>query len=446
MKLRLPHEAWKAFVSQLCARDDVESAGVILAEPLPNREVLVARELLCVPDSGYLIRRRDQLRIDPVALNRMIRPARERGLAIVTIHTHPGTIEPWFSLADDAGDERLMPSLYAQAPGPHGSMVIAGASGTVKGRIWTENGTEVPLAVSSVGSSLTLADHLEAAGADYACFERQQLALGAAGQGTLRKLHVGIVGLGGTGSVVLTQLAHLGIGRVTLVDGDMVEPSNVSRILGATRSDAGVASKVDVAARYVRQLGLGTEVHLRRGHLGQAVSTRDVEDCDVIFSCVDRHAPRAILNRLAYDRLVPVIDMGSAFRVDSGGRVVASAGRVVVIGPGRPCLGCWGHIDADRLRIEALPQADREALMAEGYVSGADVPEPSVVAFNTVIAGAAVVEFLRLVTSFAGAEDPPLRLSFDFESGVVRRNRLATSGECRICGVGLRSHVHRPAA
>jgi hypothetical protein len=139
------------------------------------------------------------------------------------------------------------------------------------------------------------------------------------------------------------------------------------------------------------------------------------------------------MNRLSYSKCIPLIDMGSAFRVDASGKVVAAAGRVVVVGPGRPCLACWGHIDPSRLRIEALPEKERSRQMAEGYIEGADVPQPSVIAFNTMIAGAAVIELLRLATAFAGTEDPPARLGFDFESGVVRRNRLPETQRCSIC-------------
>jgi hypothetical protein len=85
------------------------------------------------------------------------------------------------------------------------------------------------------------------------------------------------------------------------------------------------------------------------------------------------------------------------------------------------------------MRIEALPPDERTREAAEGYIDGADVPEPSVIAFNTVVAGAAVVELLRVVTGFAGTEDPPLRLAFDFLTGAVRRNRVACSEACMIC-------------
>jgi hypothetical protein len=264
-------------------------------------------------------------------------------------------------------------------------------------------------------------------------FDRQRLALGKAGQDALRSLHVVVVGLGGTGSIVFAQLAHLGVGRITVIDGDRVEKSNVSRILGATVQDAGCTWKVDVAARYAQALGLGTRVSCLRGNLGEEVSVTDIEGCDIALSCVDRHLPRALLNRLSYEKAVPLIDMGSVFRVDSGGRVVAGVGRVVIVGPGRPCLACWGHIDPNRIRVESLAEDDRARQIADGYIEGAEVRQPSVIAFNTTIAGAAVVELLRQVTEFAGTEDAPMRLNFDFVDGTVRRNRLVRSADCRIC-------------
>jgi molybdopterin/thiamine biosynthesis adenylyltransferase len=432
MQLRILTSQWEPFAGALCARGDVESAGVILAERLDSG-TLLARRLLAVPNDGYSIRRIDQLRIDPVMFNRLIREARDRHLSVFTIHTHPGTERPWFSCADDAGDARLMPSLFAQMYGPHGSLVVAGLTRVPVGRAWTAPGTLQPIGIRLVGSTLDVFPATPPTAGKEAWFDRQRLALGEHGNALLRELHVGIVGLGGTGSVVLTQLAHLGVGHLTLLDGDRVEESNVSRILGATRHDAGMGWKVDVAARYVERLGLGTAVRVLRGHLGADVSLTALQGCDAIFSCVDRHTPRALLNRLAYDCAVPVIDVGSAFRVDVGGRVVAGAGRVVVIGPERPCLACWGHLDPTRLRQEAMPREERSQLANEGYIQGADIPQPSVVAFNTTVAGAAVIELLRLVTRFAGADDPPLRLAFDFLTGTVRRNRLASTDACRIC-------------
>ena len=432
MKLRILESEWKPFVSALCERSDVETAGVILSERLAD-DVLFARHLQLVPEEGYQVRRNDHIRIDPVTINRLVRPAREQGLSVITVHTHPHSKAPWFSAADDEGDSRLMPSLLSQMAGPHGSLVIAGDTGTPTARVWTEGGAKALVDVHIVGKTLRLAPAVEAPRDDTDWFARQRLALGEAGQRTLRSLHVAVIGLGGTGSVVFVQLVHLGVGEITVVDGDRVERSNVSRILGSTSSDAGCAWKVDVAARYAETVGLGTRVNVCRGNLGVEVSTAEVAACDLIASCVDRHLPRALLNRLAYEKAIPMTDMGSAFRVDADGELLAGAGRVVVVGPGRPCLACWGHIDPNRIRIESLSAEDRAREASEGYVAGADVPEPSVVAFNTMVGGAAVVELLRLATSFAGVDDPPMRLGFDFVSGTVRRNRLGGATECRIC-------------
>jgi hypothetical protein len=317
--------------------------------------------------------------------------------------------------------------------GPHGSLVVAGNTGVPNARAWAENGVEHCMSVRIVGQVLQVHSGKTLQRTDDAWFDRQSLALGEAGQAVLRDLHVGVVGLGGTGSVAFVQLAHLGVGKITAIDADRIGRSNVSRVLGATSLDADVTQKVDVAARYAHNLGLGTDVTVFPGHLGAEVPTIELEGCDIILSCVDRHVPRALLNRLSYQKGIPLIDMGSAFRLDGGGRVVAGVGRVVITGPGRRCLSCWGHIDPERLRIEALSEEERVTQAAEGYIAGADVPQPSVVAFNTMIAGAAVVELLRVATEFAGAEDPPQRLNFDFMEGTVRRNQLTATHDCSIC-------------
>lgn len=431
MKLRVLESQWTPFVNTLCARRDVETAGIILAERLHGDDVLLAKQFLTVPDSGYAIRRKDQLRIDPITFNRLIRPARDRGLSVLTIHTHPGSTEPWFSRADDMGDSRLIPSLFVQMPGPHGSAVIAGDSGKTVARVWLENGIKKDLDIQIVGK----VSHFSASAktTTQSWFDRQRLALGEAGQEILRNLHVAVIGLGGTGSVAFAQLAHLGIGRITVIDGDLVESSNVSRIIGATADDVAVTLKVDVAARYAHALGLGTTVTVLPGNLSAGVNDSALEGCDIILSCVDRHMPRALLNRVAYAKAIPVIDMGTAFRIDMTGKVIGGAGRVVIIGPGRRCLACWGHIDPTKMRIESLPPAERTKEAAEGYISGADIPQPSVIAFNTMVAGAAIAELLRITTHFAGADEPPARLSFDFLSGTVRRNTLPTSEYCSIC-------------
>jgi hypothetical protein len=303
--------------------------------------------------------------------------------------------------------------------------------GTAIARAFDANAAsdEVPLQI--VGRTVRTASPRVLPGEPW--FARQELALGGRGQGQLRRLRVGVVGLGGIGSLVSLQLAHLGVGQLVLLDRDIVDASNLSRIAGATKEDVGRTRKVDVAARYAESVGLVQQVE-RHSDFIDPTHAQLLASCDVIVSCVDRQTPRAMLNRLAYRHLVPVIDLGTAFRVDATGTIVGDAGRVVVVGPGRPCLGCWGHLDPHALRIEALSTAERDGEVREGYIEGAVEAQPSVVAFNALVAGAGTVELLRLATAFGGVESPPLRLAFSFAAGTVRRNTLARDGRCEICG------------
>lgn len=432
MKLRIAQHLWTRVLDQLLAREDVESAGMFFAESLDARPepVAVIREGFVLPNEAFTIRQVDRLQIDPVAINRLVRPARDRGLSVITVHTHPGAKEPWFSWADDHGDLRLMPSFEVQIPDVvHGSMVVVPGR-RARARVHRAGEfADVPLWI--------VGDHLESSlatrGEADETFARQELALGEAGQARLRRLRVGVVGAGGTGSIIALQVAHMGVAELVVMDGDLVERSNRPRILGTRPGDVGVTPKVEVIARYVEECGLQTAVAPVPEHLVGEEQLRRLRACDVVFSCVDRHTPRAMLNRLAYAALVPVIDMGTAFRVDRAGAIVGDSGRVVVVGPGRPCLGCWGHIDPGALRTEALTGPERDEEVRAGYITGATVAQPSVIAFNCMVAGAATVELLRLAAGFGDPSRTVDRLSLSFVAPGVRPNRLEASARCRTC-------------
>lgn len=432
-QLRFDAERWRALVGGLLLRTDVESAALVFAERVRglHHDVLVVRQVVHVPEDAFEVHERDQIEINPIAFNRLTRPARDQDLAVVTVHTHPMARQPWFSCADDMGDARLMPSLANRIPGqPHGSMVIVPGPDAIA-RVFEDGRNPRLVSVRVVGSTLDTFP-IAPPNVSEPMFARQRLALGASGQAALRRLRVGVVGLGGTGSVVAAQLAHVGVGHLVLVDDDRVEITNLSRILGATRSDIG-AYKVDVASRYAEQVGAASTA------MARAVSSAGdgdlLSDCDLVMSCVDRHTPRALLSRLAYRALLPVIDMGSQFRVDaSTGRLLGDGGRVLVAGPGRPCFACHGILDSRRLEIEALSAADREQREAEGYIDGADVPAPSVMPFNTTLAGAAVIELLRLAAGFASDAPGPNRLGFSFSGGTCKRVGVDAREGCLVCG------------
>lgn len=432
MKIRIHEKIWQSLFENLWKSDDIESAGILMGELVetPTGKIIVVKHAVSIPKDAYTIREINQISIDPIAFNRLIRPAKDNNWCVITIHTHPKAEDAWFSRADDIGDSKLMPSLHCQIPGlVHGSIVVV-KNGHIKARIFKPDGKESEAFLWRIGNTVTTAvsDHFE----DEHWFHRQQLALGEAGQSTLRNLRIGIIGLGGIGSLISMQLAHLGVGQLVLIDGDIVEDSNVPRIVGANKNDVRKAYKVDVAARYVKNLGLSAPAEVYREYLSSKHEAL-IASCDVIVSCVDTHTPRALLNRYSYKYCVPLIDLGIVFRVDTVGKIISDAGRVVTVGPGRPCLGCWGHIDPDAIRMESMSKKEIQQQTDEGYIQGANLAQPSVMGFNTYVSGAGVTEILRLVTGFAGADTPPNRLAFSFQDGVVKRNSLATQPKCMIC-------------
>jgi hypothetical protein len=230
-------------------------------------------------------------------------------------------------------------------------------------------------------------------------FHRQVLALGADGQLVLGRMHIGVVGAGGTGSAVCEQLIRLGVGRITVIDPDVITDTNVTRVWGSTLDDADTP-KVNIVARSAATIGLGTLVTPIHDTIANETSARALRHCDVVFACTDDNLGRLVLSRLAYIHLIPVLDMG--VRIDTNGdRVTAIDARITYMAPGSACLDCRGWIDHERLAAEALPGDERIALEAEGYVVGLGEPDPAVVPYTTAVAAHAVGDLLSRLFGFA---------------------------------------------
>lgn len=119
--------------------------------------------------------------------------------------------------------------------------------------------------------------------------------VGAAGQARLARANVLVVGAGGLGCPVLHQLAAAGVGRLTVVDGDIVELSNLHRQLLYATADVG-AGKADTAARRLREQGFETRVEAVGRHLRPDNARALVERHDVVVDCTDDLFTRYLIN------------------------------------------------------------------------------------------------------------------------------------------------------
>src|SRR5206468_3349737 len=160
-------------------------------------------------------------------------------------------------------------------------------------------------------------------------------------QATLRQLRVAVVGAGGLGAHLIQQLLHLGVGELVVVDRDHVADSNLSRLVGARRRDVWRRTpKVKLARRLARAIGSPTTVSTVNGDVTEESVARAVLGCDVIIGATDNHWSRTVLNAIAYQYYVPVLDLGVEIQPEG-----ASGGRVAWLAPGGGCLWCMQVLD-----------------------------------------------------------------------------------------------------
>lgn len=360
----------------------------------------LVREVLAVPAQGLVRKERYGLTISAGFTDEVLQRARANNLGVILTHSHPfdrGSTR--YSPVDDRGEAGLFELYYKRVPSrPHASLLLG--ANCVTGRHWTIDGRTVALnRIRVIGRTITTWLS-EPAGTINPVHARQVLAFGREGQQRIAAASAAVVGAGGTGSITVEQLIRLGVGRIILVDPDRIEASNVSRVFGSVHSDiAARTMKVEALGRWAAQISRGTRVEAyARSVLAPEVAAK-LREADVIFGCTDNHASRSLLNQMSYQYLIPYIDMGNRIAAREN-RVTGGSGRVVVMTPLAPCLWCYEDIRAKVIAEEMLPSDQREGLVKDGYVEGANVENPAVISLNTVIAGLAVTEFLNLFSGF----------------------------------------------
>lgn len=342
--------------------------------------------------------------------------ADKHGLAVVKIHGHRGYDR--FSQTDDESDRLLFPSLYAwvdRAP-MHASAILMD-DGRLFGRVVTEDGQFHPLqAVNVVGDDIERFDSGSGEAAVPAHGRRIAQTFGGGTFERLRQLKVGIVGCSGTGSPVIEQLARNCIGSLVLVDPDHVEDKNLNRIANTTRADAEQGRlKVDVAARAITAMGLGTSVRTLASTLFDPAVVRELASCDVLFGCMDTVDGRHLLNKLAAFYLIPYFDLGVKIEADGLGGVNQVCGSVHYLQPGGSSLLSRHVYSLEQVRAAGMMRTDPQQyqrLLDEGYLRGVQEDRPAVVQLNTLIASLAVNELL--------ARLHPYRLDPNAEHAVTR--------------------------
>jgi molybdopterin/thiamine biosynthesis adenylyltransferase len=439
IRLKITEEDFSQVQSLLMADMPNESAVFLLAgnHEGSNAIDLIVRRVVAIPETEYRMKNSYHMDISPKAINGLIALCEENRLGVVLCHSHVQGER--YSPSDDYGEKRIADTISQFLPSaPMGSLLMT-QSGAFNGRLWKTDGAPNKISsitvigrctreisIVSTGSRLAVADEI---------YDRQVLAFGAEGQAKLLRSKVGIVGVGGTGSAVAEQLVRLGVMDFVLIDPDDFEPTNLTRMHESRYSDAypklkkGKSAKVAIIAKHLKEICPQVKIKLSKNSVVKSETCGLLLDRDVIFSCTDDYWGRAVLNQVAHQYLIPVINMG--VRIDSiDGKITGAAGDLHILRPGKPCLWCYGLLTSDKIRAESLPSDIRDNLLREGYVEGINSHAPSVVSLTTTIAGLAVTQFLQLVTDFMGQNGDISCLKYNIMDGLVRRGTATINKDC----------------
>jgi molybdopterin/thiamine biosynthesis adenylyltransferase len=167
---------------------------------------------------------------------------------------------------------------------------------------------------------------------DLVRYDRQILypAFGEEGQLKLRQAHVLIAGVGGLGSPVAIYLACAGVGKLTVVDWDVVELSNLNRQILHGEADIG-EQKVISDARKLEKLNSTVEVNSHAVKITAENFSGLLQGVDLVMDCMDNMATRFILNEGCVKAGIPLIHGG----------IYGMTGEITTIIPGQtPCFEC----------------------------------------------------------------------------------------------------------
>jgi hypothetical protein len=404
-----------------------------------SRPALLVHDVLPPLEGELTEQETDGLVFSSRYLRRAMLQAREKGLAgFLTVHTHPFSDEQVrFSPYDDLNDPALMANLYDLHPdGAFGSLVLGRRSAAA--RTWRADGSGFDLLreLVIIGEQIEILPLDGSVRSDPpAAAEIFDRSLAITGRGALAKLsrmRVGVVGASGTGSLVAELLARAGAGEIVIIDFDRLEESNLNRVLHSRRRDAeSGADKAMRLTKAINEIGLPTRVTvIEPGDVRREEVAIDLRGCDLIFGCVDKDWPRLILSEVAFQYLIPYIDLGTEIGVSD--TVQSLDSRVSYVAPGRPCLVCSGIISPERVRLEGYEDGELDRVIAMGYSSDIHLATPSVMDLNMRAASYAVLVARHLLQPFLSLP-LPTHIKESLTNYSARAVRHQPSAECVIC-------------
>jgi len=230
--------------------------------------------------------------------------------------------------------------------------------------------------------------------------------IGYQGQLKLKQASVCVVGVGGLGNPIVTRLAAMGVGKIRIVDRDVIELSNLHRQTMFSEDDVGQV-KVETAAKKLRKLNADIIIEELPVSINDYTAFDVVNGCDVVIDALDSVNARYSLNKACIEKKIPFVT----------GAAVGVTGQSFTILPNESaCYHCL---------FPALDEDSMPTCSIEGV-------HPSIL---SIIGGIEVSEAVKIITG----KEPSLKdkvLHVDLENLIFNFTKVSRVQECSVCGSG----------
>jgi len=230
--------------------------------------------------------------------------------------------------------------------------------------------------------------------------------IGYQGQLKLKRAKICVVGVGGLGNPIVTRLAAMGVGKIRIVDRDVIELSNLHRQTMFTEDDVGQV-KVEIAAKKLRKLNADIIIEDLAVSINDYTAFEVVDGCDVVVDALDSVNARYSLNKACIEKKIPFVT----------GAAVGVTGQCFTILPNESaCYHCL---------FPALDEDSMPTCSIEGV-------HPSIL---SIVGGIEVSEAVKVIMG----KEPSLKdkvLHVDLENLVFNFTKVSRVQECSVCGTG----------
>ncbi len=373
---------------------------------------------------------------EPHYLSRVVREARRQNAGVAFLHSHPTS--GWQDMSsDDIVAERDVISYPARITGKPLVGLTIGSDGFWSARWWENDRNGVTRhwcgkvrVVRKKKYELYRRPQPMRSNDWSNRLRRTEDSWGEQFQRTLEELEVGIVGIGSVGCIAAESIARIGVGSITLIDGDCLEEHNLDRLLYGSANKLG-RLKVDIAAEALQEHATNRTFRCLRVAEGiqNEKAYRAALDCDIILSCVDGPVGRDVLNYIAQAHLIPVVDTGVAVEAFQNPKKFFGAHwRAHVVTPEHQCLRCAGQYNSGDVVAELDGSLD-DPIYIKGLEDAGVKQNMNTFPFAL---GAAALQVNLALRYMLGVDWWPelTRQEYQFAKGTLSRDRLFCTDAC----------------